>query len=851
MSHQTYNEIWNEADRQLQDLTLIEQDPQQQPNPTDKKALQEYYSLMYIKYIQIFKNLAEVYDQLVHPQKRRILQTLVDGTMGRVLELKHTLVEIDCNDYHYFDEILSDLQLTPEDIEIRAPRYFRRENLSQLREREKILDAVEAETLDPSAHEAVEELPPLTREDAIRIIQSHERARQGRLRAKFMLDIRAQEVREKRRKQFPRPAMSEQHAASVLQKYIRGYLTRKKVRKQRLDEDTFIGMVMPPPLPAKHDPVVKMAATIEKRHATQDQYETQYVTDLIHIKKKVEQVEGPDMQENMADEIREWFVACRDQTGTFPAFPDAEAGGSRAIFDPPPAPPPDEDGDDGGGADDKKKAKGSGKKKGKGSGKKGKKGKGKKGKGDDDESEAPTGPPPSVYAPLISKSCADYRAAWKYNATDRANVPQKHDRDIVKTNKRKEVEDALRLQVDELMREELKNLKAAVEGGKEKKGKAKKGKGKKGGKKGKGKGKKGKAKKDPTADRTPESIFEELAREGIAKHVPERGMASLVGQYSHVATAHARHHDRNPDHAAPEPSMADVRRVVTLYGTLPLGSQVVHETQPAHVKSVLLVGPKGSGKKSLVTALAHDVGANLFDLSPSNTAGKYTAKKGLDGVDGMLHKVFKVAKLFQPSIVYIGDAATVHVKKKAKEDPFDSTRMKKELPKIVKKELNPGDRVLIVGCDDNPADSDMKALTGVYQKILLVPRPDYGTRIMLWTTVLQQHGASISPALDLSSLAKISDGYTAGDIVACVRKVLKPRRIEALAQKPLLAVEFVPALAELLPVFDVDYAALRDWMTKTPLGKKQEKLKDGGADDDDGGGKKKGKKKSGKKKKKK
>lgn len=60
--------------------------------------------------------------------------------------------------------------------------------------------------------------------------------------------------------------------------------------------------------------------------------------------------------------------------------------------------------------------------------------------------------------------------------------------------------------------------------------------------------------------------------------------------------------------------------------------------------------------------------------------------------------MFKVAKLFQPSIVYIGDAASVHVKKKAKDDPYDSTRMKKELPKIVKKELNPGDRVLIVGC---------------------------------------------------------------------------------------------------------------------------------------------------------
>lgn len=62
----------------------------------------------------------------------------------------------------------------------------------------------------------------------------------------------------------------------------------------------------------------------------------------------------------------------------------------------------------------------------------------------------------------------------------------------------------------------------------------------------------------------------------------------------------------------------------------------------------------------------------------------------------------------------------MHVKKKAKDDPFDSTRMKKELPKIVKKELNPGDRVIIIGCDDNPVDSDMKALTGVYVYTLFI-----------------------------------------------------------------------------------------------------------------------------------
>ena len=69
-----------------------------------------------------------------------------------------------------------------------------------------------------------------------------------------------------------------------------------------------------------------------------------------------------------------------------------------------------------------------------------------------------------------------------------------------------EVESEIRLQVDELMRQELKNLKAAVDKEKGKKGKGKKSgkkkKGKKGKKSGKGKkGKKGKKEKDLTPDR--------------------------------------------------------------------------------------------------------------------------------------------------------------------------------------------------------------------------------------------------------------------------------------------------------------------------------------------------------------
>lgn len=39
------------------------------------------------------------------------------------------------------------------------------------------------------------------------------------------------------------------------------------------------------------------------------------------------------------------------------------------------------------------------------------------------------------------------------------NFAQKHDAELIKEQKRKEVEEEVRLQVDELMRQELKNLK--------------------------------------------------------------------------------------------------------------------------------------------------------------------------------------------------------------------------------------------------------------------------------------------------------------------------------------------------------------------------------------------------------
>jgi len=53
----------------------------------------------------------------------------------------------------------------------------------------------------------------------------------------------------------------------------------------------------------------------------------------------------------------------------------------------------------------------------------------------------------------------------------------------------------------------------------------------------------------------------------------------------------------------------------------------------------MLAGPVGTGKRMLVSVICTETGANLFDLTATNIAGKYPGK---DGLKLLLHMVFKV-----------------------------------------------------------------------------------------------------------------------------------------------------------------------------------------------------------------
>lgn len=179
MSSHTYYALWRSTQKDLEDLAVRDYENQSFEPEFDKPVIQKRAHELYVRYIIIANKLEEIYDQMLQPQKCILLRKLLDSCLGRVIELKHDLVNIDMMEFSYNDSILEELRLTPNDIQLRVPRYFRRENIRDMEDKARFIDQILIK-LGWLEEEAIEE--KMTELQAIRIIQNHERARQGRLR---------------------------------------------------------------------------------------------------------------------------------------------------------------------------------------------------------------------------------------------------------------------------------------------------------------------------------------------------------------------------------------------------------------------------------------------------------------------------------------------------------------------------------------------------------------------------------------------------------------------------------------------------------------------------------------------
>uniref|UniRef100_A0A3Q1F917 IQ and AAA domain-containing protein 1-like n=1 Tax=Acanthochromis polyacanthus TaxID=80966 RepID=A0A3Q1F917_9TELE len=807
MSQRTYFQLWADAQVELRHL-LDEELPAEPRRPEkDRVVFFQRLATFYVRYIRTLRQLEEAYDLMVHPQKRRLVRRILDSVMGRVLELKNEMVETESLEYHYMDDVLHDMKLTPAELEIPIPRYFSEHSKEVQQRKAMVADLLKMVEMNESPEPlTVKRMSP---EKAVRLVQLAERARQGRLRAKLSMECRNMN-RMYRTKDSGAADM--ELAATCIQKVWRSFLTRRRTKAERQEEMIFLGMIMDPnhqqPSPAELTAQANEACTRVK----QEEHEEAYQKSIEVVTNQLRDMEGHDMSKTMKEQIRQWFIECRNATGVFPDYPDEDDGGSALIFaEKNPQQLIEELAEKEVAANNKPK------------GKEEKKEKGKKDKAMVDKEEEAAGLTmmPSAFLSDLEEGHKTFVDFWQ-TRDESENFIQRHEVELIKEEKRKVVEAEIQKQVDEQMRQELAEWKLSVD--KDKGGKTKANAKKK---KASKSGKKKKKEKDLTADRTLESLCQELVEQGLLKQADRVRLHDYLGDYSYLGTT-MRQNDIEP-----MPSLSDVRQVLSLYAVLPLGSQPVHEKAPL-VKAMLLVGPSGVGKKMLVHAVCQETGSTMFDLSPLNTAGKYPGKSGLAM---MLHLVFKVARLLQPSVIWVEDAEKMFYKKVPKEEKeLDPKRLKKDLLKSLKL-IKGEDRVLLIGTTKDPLSADIKSLCKMYSKIILIPRPDYGSRYILWKHLIQKQGGEVTQALDLSSLAKITDGYTPGHMVQAIQSVLTKRRILMQTSRPLTAAEFVPQLAKIDPVFQEEEEALKNWYTKTPLGKKRIKAATGKEEEEAGKGK--------------
>ncbi|XP_055935632.1 dynein regulatory complex protein 11-like [Argiope bruennichi] len=796
MTNKTYNNIWKSAQ---EDLNLIlEEETLDETVASEQERLSavQKTSNLYLRYIQIANRLTECRENILQPQKRRLLQKLIDNCIGRTLELKHGLVSLEFAEVQYLDDALLEMKMTPDQMNIKIPAYFREKTKE---EQEKALLIKElmryfySET--PNTYW---ELQGMSEKEAVHLLQGQEEARQGRVA--FLEAQRIFEVKEENRlkecRRNLKAALSDDTAATRIQRAWRWFIFHKKFRS--VYDAEMKQLRMQPSVTEKSESLQAFQKLRELKRHRRDlilKNETEFLEVIREVQKEIETYQAPQAMEDLQAGIRTYFEKYREVHGEYPAYPADEEGGSAAMLK-----------EAASSENEQEKVKSE-------IAVKEKIGVDKK------EEEEPAGYAlkASKYIPELMELAKEYDKIWKEKEI--LGIFDKCDEDMIRKQAFREMETSVRLQTDKIMREELYRLTEAFEKDLGKKGKkgGKKGR-KKGGKKEKGKGKgKGKKEKDLTPNRSFESLVEELIKEKIIIDYPKFPLSDFIGDYNYVGSIQDVESDPEKDAM---PCLGDIRRIINEYCILPMGSHSIH-SKGAYVKSILIAGPPGVGKKSLIHAICSEVGATLIDLSAKNVNGKYPGKEGLDM---LMHLVFKVGRLAQPTLIHIGEAENYFWKKQPTNSVLvEAMRLKKELPKLMKA-IGHEDRLMVIGTTIAPFDVDLKGLSSCYSKIICILAPDHNCRRALWSEMILKSKGTITSELGLSTLCGVSDGFTAKHIKYAVEQVLTNRRLSLQNKISLSATEFVPFLSDCVPVSQEENDEYRVWLSKMPLQKRRIKV---------------------------
>ena len=180
---------------------------------------------------------------------------------------------------------------------------------------------------------------------------------------------------------------------------------------------------------------------------------------------------------------------------------------------------------------------------------------------------------------------------------------------------------------------------------------------------------------------------------------------------------------------------------------------------------LLLYGPPGTGKTMIAKAVAAEIDATMFVISPAQVLSKWVGE-----AEQNIKKLFDAAKSEPRSIIFIDEIEALVPSRR----DSNSSVMTRVVPQILQ-ELEGFDRtsksnpLLFIGATNEPWALDAAVMRpGRFDAKVYVPLPDEPARHRLLEIYLGKR--PVAADVDFADLVRRTDGYSGADIKAIAEK---------------------------------------------------------------------------------